>query len=30
MKILMDTHYLLWSFIDTTKIEKNMQTTIVR
>jgi PIN domain nuclease of toxin-antitoxin system len=24
MKILLDTHYLLWSFIDTSKIEKNI------
>jgi PIN domain nuclease of toxin-antitoxin system len=24
MKILLDTHYLLWAFIDTSKIEKNI------
>lgn len=24
MKILLDTHYLLWSFIDTTKIRKGI------
>ena len=24
MKILLDTHYLLWSFIDTKKIEKRI------
>jgi PIN domain nuclease of toxin-antitoxin system len=24
MKILLDTHYLLWAFIDTSKIKKNI------
>jgi PIN domain nuclease of toxin-antitoxin system len=24
MKILLDTHYLLWAFIDTSKIEKSI------
>jgi PIN domain nuclease of toxin-antitoxin system len=29
MNILLDTHYLLWSFIDTTKLEKRIYDLLV-